>query len=227
MMSRNWNAPSNSPGRNGRFSSIPTNARSLSATTPGRLASQVPRAQVRPSSPCIGPSTWHRVTPTHGSCSRPFRTPLPMRFGRGCKRLISNEPRLAERLDVHSFPAIGLRLYKSHLGAESRDSGSYPRPSEGGCRDVGGHKFSPHSWWPSGNRSWTRGSWTVGRRTATLYGWAKNPAPGGAAGAPLVHLRACSQLLRKPCADHGGGNVQQARRCSRRARSSFRLCRGR
>ena len=32
------------------------------------------------------------------------------------RRLISNEPRLAERLEVHSIGAIGERLYQSHFG---------------------------------------------------------------------------------------------------------------
>lgn len=32
------------------------------------------------------------------------------------KRLIGNEPRLGERIDVHSLGAIGRRLYKSHVG---------------------------------------------------------------------------------------------------------------
>ena len=32
------------------------------------------------------------------------------------RRLISNEPRLAERLEVHSINAIGERLYQSHFG---------------------------------------------------------------------------------------------------------------
>src|SRR2546426_9976942 len=32
------------------------------------------------------------------------------------KRLVGSEPRLAERIDVHSLKAIGLRLYKSHCG---------------------------------------------------------------------------------------------------------------
>ena len=32
------------------------------------------------------------------------------------RRLIGNEPRLAERLEVHSIDAIGERLYKSHFG---------------------------------------------------------------------------------------------------------------
>lgn len=32
------------------------------------------------------------------------------------KRLVASEPRLAERIDVHSLSAIGLRLYRSHRG---------------------------------------------------------------------------------------------------------------
>ncbi len=32
------------------------------------------------------------------------------------KRLLGNEPRLAERIDVYSLNAIGLRLYKAHVG---------------------------------------------------------------------------------------------------------------
>lgn len=32
------------------------------------------------------------------------------------RRLLANEPRLAERIDVHSLNSVGLRLYKSHIG---------------------------------------------------------------------------------------------------------------
>jgi len=32
------------------------------------------------------------------------------------RRLLGNEPRLGERIDVHSLSSIGLRLYKSHVG---------------------------------------------------------------------------------------------------------------
>ncbi len=32
------------------------------------------------------------------------------------KRLLGNQPRLGERIDVHSLPSIGLRLYKTHVG---------------------------------------------------------------------------------------------------------------
>jgi mRNA-degrading endonuclease RelE of RelBE toxin-antitoxin system len=33
------------------------------------------------------------------------------------KRLVYNEPRLIERIDVHSIDAIGVRLFKAHVGA--------------------------------------------------------------------------------------------------------------
>ncbi|HWV58090.1 MAG TPA: UvrD-helicase domain-containing protein [Longimicrobiales bacterium] len=32
------------------------------------------------------------------------------------RRLLGNEPRLAERIDVHSLDALGLRLHKAHIG---------------------------------------------------------------------------------------------------------------
>src|ERR1700726_2920611 len=32
------------------------------------------------------------------------------------RRLLGNEPRLAERIDVYSLDAIGLRLYKAYVG---------------------------------------------------------------------------------------------------------------
>src|ERR1700726_1958129 len=38
------------------------------------------------------------------------------------RRLLGNEPRLAERIDVHSLNAIGLRLYRSHVGQAAIDS---------------------------------------------------------------------------------------------------------
>jgi hypothetical protein len=39
------------------------------------------------------------------------------------RRLISNEPRLAERLEVHSIDAIGHRLFKSHRANRDRVAG--------------------------------------------------------------------------------------------------------
>jgi hypothetical protein len=42
-------------------------------------------------------------------------------------RLLGNEPRLGERIDVHSLNAIGLRLYKTHVGQATIASGKIVR----------------------------------------------------------------------------------------------------
>ena len=59
------------------------------------------------------------------------------------KRLVGSELRLAERIDVYSLDAIGLRLYKSHCGPitlASREA--VQRLNREAAAAVGGHKFS-------------------------------------------------------------------------------------
>ena len=59
------------------------------------------------------------------------------------RRLISNEPRLAERLEVHSIDAIGQRLFKSHLGQSQIVSQvKVLELLKAAAGEVGGHKFS-------------------------------------------------------------------------------------
>lgn len=59
------------------------------------------------------------------------------------RRLISNEPRLAERLEVHAINAIGTRLYKSHFGAVSLTTREdISQGLAAASSEVGGHKFS-------------------------------------------------------------------------------------
>ena len=59
------------------------------------------------------------------------------------KRLVGSEPRLAERIDVHSLNAIGLRLYKSHCGPVTLASREAVRALLGDAsKAVDGHKFS-------------------------------------------------------------------------------------
>jgi hypothetical protein len=59
------------------------------------------------------------------------------------RRLISNEPRLAERLEVHSIDAIGHRLFKSHLGqSEIVTQVKVLELLKAAAGEVGGHKFS-------------------------------------------------------------------------------------
>src|SRR5205823_5733651 len=59
------------------------------------------------------------------------------------RRLISNEPRLGERLEVHSMNAIGQRLYELNFGRSRIASREAVRDllSET-ARAVQGHKFS-------------------------------------------------------------------------------------
>lgn len=58
-------------------------------------------------------------------------------------RLISNEPRLAERIEVHSINTVGMRLYKAHFGKVSIASQEDIRKLlDKASKEVGGHKFS-------------------------------------------------------------------------------------
>lgn len=59
------------------------------------------------------------------------------------RRLISNEPHLAERLEVHSIDSIGFRLFKSHLGQTQ----IAPRDKltdylNAASSEISGHKFT-------------------------------------------------------------------------------------
>src|SRR5207247_1222218 len=61
------------------------------------------------------------------------------------KRLLGNEPRLGERIDVHSLEAIGMRLYKTHVGPAriARREVLRELVEESG-NSVAGHKFGLH-----------------------------------------------------------------------------------
>ena len=61
------------------------------------------------------------------------------------RRLLEGEPRLAERIDVHSLNAIGLRLYKAHVGQATIASRDAMRELvQEAASAVGGHKFGQH-----------------------------------------------------------------------------------
>jgi mRNA-degrading endonuclease RelE of RelBE toxin-antitoxin system len=61
------------------------------------------------------------------------------------RRLLSSEPRLAERIDVHSLNAVGLRLYKAHVGQATIASRDIIRDLiQEAASAVGGHKFGQH-----------------------------------------------------------------------------------
>jgi hypothetical protein len=88
------------------------------------------------------------------------------------KRLVGSEPRLAERIDVHSLNGLGLRLYKSHRGTLALADGSVIREliSEA-SKAVVGHKFSLQfllSEWEQVVDAWQLDSWDLYRDVARL-----------------------------------------------------------
>jgi len=88
------------------------------------------------------------------------------------RRLVGNEPRLAERIDVHSIDELGLRLYKAHFGmvklANNDDLRELLRKAS---EAVEGHKFSLHfllTEWEQVVDAWQLGTWEAYREVARL-----------------------------------------------------------
>jgi superfamily I DNA/RNA helicase len=88
------------------------------------------------------------------------------------RSLISNEPRLAERLEVHSMDSIGLRLYELNCGhpqiASRETIGELLAES---AAAVEGNKFSPHflrTEWEQVVDAWQLNTWEGYRDVARL-----------------------------------------------------------
>ncbi|MBE2257950.1 MAG: DEAD/DEAH box helicase [Rhodobacteraceae bacterium] len=61
------------------------------------------------------------------------------------KRLLAHKPRLAERIDVHSLEAVGLRLYTAHVGPPLMASREFIREVlNDAASAIDGHRFSVH-----------------------------------------------------------------------------------
>lgn len=95
------------------------------------------------------------------------------------KRLLANEPRLAERIDIYSLNAIGLRLYKSHIGQAIIANREIIRElMKEAASYVSGHKFGLHfllTEWEQVVDAWQLKNWEeyrdvarLGRRTRLL-----------------------------------------------------------
>jgi mRNA-degrading endonuclease RelE of RelBE toxin-antitoxin system len=97
------------------------------------------------------------------------------------RRLISNEPRLAERLEVHSIDAIGQRLYKSHFGSANLASPEVIRELlTAAAKEVGDHKFSAHfllTEWEQVVDAWQLDTWESYRDVARLGRKTRLPEP--------------------------------------------------
>ena len=97
------------------------------------------------------------------------------------KRLVGSEPRLAERIDVHSLNALGLRLYKAHCGPVKLASRDALRDLLGeASKAVGGHKFSQHfllTEWEQVMDAWQLETWESYRDVARLGRKTRLPEP--------------------------------------------------
>lgn len=97
------------------------------------------------------------------------------------KRLVGSEPRLAERIDVHSLDAIGLRLYKAQHGPVTLASRDVVRQLlNDASKAVGGHKFSLHflvTEWEQVVDAWQLASWEDYRDVNRLGRKTRLPEP--------------------------------------------------
>jgi mRNA-degrading endonuclease RelE of RelBE toxin-antitoxin system len=97
------------------------------------------------------------------------------------RRLISNDPRLAERLEVHSISAIGERLYRAHFGQPN----IAPRDVivellAASANAAGPHKFSLHfllTEWEQVVDAWQLDTWESYRDVVRLGRKTRLPEP--------------------------------------------------
>jgi mRNA-degrading endonuclease RelE of RelBE toxin-antitoxin system len=88
------------------------------------------------------------------------------------KRLVGNEPRLAERIEVYSLDAVGLRLYQAQFGKATLAGRETVADLLGeASKAVGGHKFSPQfllTEWEQVVDAWQLDGWEAYRDVARL-----------------------------------------------------------
>ncbi len=86
--------------------------------------------------------------------------------------LVWNEPRLGERIDIHSFNAIGQHLYKAHCGpVKLAERKTIRELMSASSKEIGGHKFTLHfllTEWEQIVDAWQLGSWEEYRDVARL-----------------------------------------------------------
>jgi len=96
-------------------------------------------------------------------------------------RLVGNEPRLAERIDVYSLNAIGLRLYKAHFGVvQLASKGEMKEILREASESVVSQKFSLHfllTEWEKVVDTWQLENWEQYRDVARLGRKTRLPEP--------------------------------------------------
>jgi hypothetical protein len=97
------------------------------------------------------------------------------------RRLISNEPRIGERLEVHAMNALGRRLYALHVGRPKIAARNVIQPLlEGAAREVKGQKFSRHfllTEWEEVVDAWQLDTWEAYRDVRRLGRKTRLPEP--------------------------------------------------
>ena len=101
-----------------------------------------------------------------------FSDTLANRLRAQLRRLVSNEPRLAERVEVYAMDAIGRRLYRLNFGPPQLASRDDVRQLlTRASIDVGGHAFSPQfllTEWEQVVDAWQLSTWEEYRDVARL-----------------------------------------------------------
>lgn len=101
-----------------------------------------------------------------------FSDTLANVLGTQLKRLVTHEPRLAERIDVHSINAIGIRLYKSREGQTNLATRDVILELlNAASKEARTHKFSLHflfTEWDQIVDAWQLDSWEAYRDVARL-----------------------------------------------------------
>jgi hypothetical protein len=88
------------------------------------------------------------------------------------RRLLANEPRLGERIDVHSLNAVGIRLHRSLIGSATIASPQQIKDAlKRAAANTNAHKFSAHFLWTEWDQvvdAWQLRSWEQYRDVVRL-----------------------------------------------------------
>ncbi len=113
-----------------------------------------------------------------------FSEPLAHALRANLRRLIGNEPRVGERLEVHAMSSLGLRLHQAQLGpvrlASREDVDTLLREAS---RAAGDHRFSAlflRTEWDQVVDAWQLGTWEAYRDVQRLGRRTRLPEAGRA-----------------------------------------------
>jgi len=123
------------------------------------------------------------------------------------RRLISDEPRLGERLEVHAMNTLGQRLYALHFGRPKIAARAEIQLFlEQAAREVSGHKFSRHfilTEWEEVVDAWQLDTWEAYRDVRRLGRKTRLPEPQRAV-LWSIFARVRAQLASQGCVTYAG-----------------------